>query len=78
MIGPWQPIETVPKNGTAFLGFARGCFVMVYLPSFEIFALISLSDDQTVHVTDSPREPTHWMPLPEPPPLNSPVYEGIL
>lgn len=55
----WQPIETAPKDDTNVLVFCEG---LVWVASyyhgmwwFEKRDDISLS------------EPTHWMPLPEPP-----------
>jgi hypothetical protein len=69
MTGVWQPIETAPKDGTAILlwpynpGDAYGGYALkevalgYYTPDEEWF-----NPEQRC-----PFEPTHWMPLPEPP-----------
>jgi hypothetical protein len=67
----WEVIETAPKDGTA---------ILVYIPSVhetERYTTVSwdtlrsrwllcqtgwYADDYSVH-----GEPSHWMPLPEPP-----------
>lgn len=65
----WQPIETAPKDGTAFLAFE---------PSEDDdpprigVCYISTSGDLIENVSagfadDYSFAPTHWMPLPEPP-----------
>jgi hypothetical protein len=55
----WQPIETAPKDGMSVLGF---------FPNFS---------DDSIQMTYYSKgwknglkqvHPTHWMPLPEPPP----------
>lgn len=62
----WQPIETAPKNGEVIL-LANAKDEWVWTASY---------DDETgfadfINVEDLPDEPTnnptHWMPLPEPP-----------
>ena len=74
----WQPIETAPKDGTKVLvcqatdadgepirGESWGVFVQVaawWGGDDEWIVYCSLIKDPSVHV-----EPTHWMPLPEPP-----------
>jgi hypothetical protein len=55
MTNEWQPIETVPRDGTR---------VLVYLPR----AIDGASFVQTaVYNRHSVPRATHWMPLPEPP-----------
>ena len=70
----WQPIETAPKDGTAFIGFdgrrpflcTRQKYYVKYPhqdggPTFRD----GFSGDYYDHI--SPESPTHWMPLPAPP-----------
>lgn len=66
----WQPIESAPKDGTAFLG---------YIPAHRGY--VARQDIEVVHWTQwgggawenlsgfkiIPKGITHWMPLPEPP-----------
>lgn len=62
----WKPIETAPKDGTKILGAAGGRVEIVAhaqhktarAPWRENYSLGSICFHQ----------PTHWMPLPEPPP----------
>ena len=54
----WQPIETAPKDGTCVLVYSKGRVISAYF----------LHDDwlEVLH-SYSFNDPTHWMPLPEPP-----------
>lgn len=64
----WQPIETAPMNGT---------WVMIYCPGgigVAVAAYMTLDIDWW-HIDNGKDEypvrgpaPTHWMPLPDPPP----------
>ena len=56
----WQPIETAPKDGTGLL---------VYSDERIISAMWSDGADDWVEVVHEYTfaNPTHWMPLPEPP-----------
>jgi len=64
----WQPIETAPRDGTPFLGairwgdhdweILRMCW-QDHTSNFVDATYAPFSDDQ--------EQPTHWMPLPEPP-----------
>jgi hypothetical protein len=59
----WQPIETAPKDGTP---------VMIYDPEFSIKVYVAawMYDFQWVEADGEHHlefNPTHWMPLPEPP-----------
>lgn len=57
----WQPIETAPRDGTDILVFQPQygeCFCAFYNSGcWWQFSLLHVLKD----------EPTHWMPLPEPP-----------
>lgn len=55
----WQPIDTAPKDGTEFLGWFPGSTVMIWWMG-----------QGGVWGNDfwEGEAPTHWMPLPEPPP----------
>jgi hypothetical protein len=59
----WQPIETAPKDGTpvlAFIGDGDGAAVLGWSAGCREWQDYNGS---------SPRyDPTHWMPLPPPPP----------
>jgi hypothetical protein len=63
----WQPIETAPKDGTAFIG---------YSPEYGWAGTVrfDLEDDEDPEIGNPNWEflgatvcCTHWMPLPEPP-----------
>ena len=72
----WQPIETAPKDGTEFQawvvlkdrtagGFWEPKCRFNEHGAFEIFGRVDYDEDGWdcfLHL-----EPTHWMPLPEPP-----------
>ena len=57
----WQPISTAPKDGTEILAYAdnkgqKGERMVLYWDrGFWLWGAIAIHD------------PTHWMPLPEPP-----------
>lgn len=61
----WQPIETAPKDGEDFLAlflFDDGSFrydVSRWCDARELFTAGRPFEEDT--------QPTHWMPLPEPP-----------
>lgn len=61
----WQPIETAPKDGTRILAF---------VPRYG--ATTAHFDARNTHrfichsVLNREAQPTHWMPLPEPPQTN--------
>lgn len=62
----WQPIETAPKDGRGFLAYEKDKrpFVALWLdaehPDVDEAGWYE-------HWNFDPVEPTHWMPLPEPP-----------
>jgi hypothetical protein len=62
----WQPIETAPMDGTEVDLWANGRRTDCHIHCGEWLKWMSTSVD------DEPRwlpieQPTHWMPLPEPP-----------
>lgn len=67
----WQPIETAPRDGTAALVWNKGCRHWV-----AAFRLPVRGEPQNEsHYVHEWRDgggrwatPTHWMPLPPPPP----------
>ena len=69
MKGKWQPIDTAPKNGSPILVFWN---YVLDGKSWTCYA-ITRWDEQAHEWTDVEdsddyfSEPTHWMPLPEPP-----------
>ena len=72
----WQPIETAPKDGTVFLGYKRGQFRECYkVPRDDCdmwcFGGTSGADDLFPNI-----KPTHWMPLPKPPAIDTAVAKG--
>jgi hypothetical protein len=62
----WQKIETAPKDGTIILAYCPnhfyngGAFIgeAVFIPEFSIWE---------ERIDGCVVEPTHWMPLPNPP-----------
>jgi hypothetical protein len=67
----WQPISTAPKDGTQILVYFPQIGVWQVLWSREVFndGFWCVSDNK---FEDRPLrgwsdEPTHWMPLPDPP-----------
>ena len=72
----WQPISTAPKDGTVFLGYKRGQFRECYkVPRDDCdmwcFGGTSGADDLFPNI-----KPTHWMPLPKPPAIDTAVAKG--
>mgnify|MGYP006266670133 CR=1 FL=1 len=62
----WQPIETAPTNGTVIWAF-NGEQVRMRWSQGDQWALWIYDDDVLNDIDPSPDQPTHWMPLPEPP-----------
>jgi hypothetical protein len=69
----WQPIETAPKDGQTILAFVRG-----FRSDMEIYWIGTICWDALCLGSPKPEpnwmfmpwdggQPTHWMPLPEPP-----------
>ena len=67
----WQPIETAPKDLDDILLCSRGTWYTVRVGYWDNW----IKPNGGWHVTDQPPgnwKPTHWMPLPSPPPI--PLY----
>lgn len=64
----WQPIATAPKDGTAFLGwspYGKWMQLFSWTPGYRGSYWAS---ETCMGVTwDRNHQPTHWMPLPDPP-----------
>ena len=76
MIGmEWQPIDTAPRDGTRILlawagsevteGYWMGDSSRNY---WGVVGWFSIDEDV---LTSRPSRPSHWMPLPQPPPAAS-------
>lgn len=63
----WQPIETAPKDGTDILVFTdRGVFEAAFVgDSYWEFAVADFHG--CLCCSGNGDNPTHWMPLPQPP-----------
>lgn len=62
MSGKWQPIETAPKDGTDIIGSWQ-CLNKTW----DMNKLCFVDGMWLDHYHDCQFNPTHWMPLPEPP-----------
>lgn len=56
----WQPIKTAPRDGTEFLAVWNDCDPIPY-------GVVSYRECGWQEGFSGVREPTHWMPLLEPP-----------
>lgn len=59
----WQPIDSAPKESGKYLfcfGDSNGQFIKVVELGFTV-------DDNWYLIGYHSKDPTHWMPLPEPP-----------
>lgn len=62
----WQPIDSAPKDGTRFLAFRDGIMEVVWFKRDWFYeGDTGLGSDNWLYPKD--HQPTHWMPLPEPP-----------
>ena len=71
LVPQWQPIETAPKDGTAILSTWHSLFK--YQDKWFIQPVF-FRDGIWLHLWDHdetlPLNPTHWQPLPSPPPAS--------
>jgi Lar family restriction alleviation protein len=72
----WQPIETAPRDGTDFIAYNK--FTGPYITAAKSISPIAAPPDGTIrfpmHYWHGQKgtwfpEPTHWQPLPSPPPI---------
>ena len=57
----WRPISEAPRDGTEFLGWARGTTVMIWW--------MGIGGEWGCDIySGGIYAPTHWQPLPPPPP----------
>ena len=69
----WKPIETAPKDGTNVLVYERFPKWQKWVGKDEYDSYIEIGYYQDgdwcirAHVPPWNNDPTHWMPLPEPP-----------
>src|SRR5687767_272462 len=63
----WQPIETAPKDGKEILIGWFGYFEPSMHVAFWHGRLSCWCQTHQAFTTDKNWQPTHWMPLPEPP-----------
>ena len=67
----WQPIETAPKNMVEVLVFDPSNEPQVFTASYIDGWSASVEDryaPRDDYFGDAEKHPTHWMPLPDPPP----------
>ena len=62
-VSGWQPIETAPSDGTAFLAF----WPQAYQGKGGMYVMLWHDDGFYTNTAAYELKPTHWMPLPEPP-----------
>jgi len=59
----WRPIETAPKDGRGILGFVWPEWIEGFFWNGHEWSFLSDGDIPN----NAEHQPTHWMPLPEPP-----------
>lgn len=63
----WRPIKSAPRDGTAFLAYQEGIepptMAVCYISIDRTLCYAATTDI----VDEGEFEPTHWMPLPDPP-----------
>lgn len=60
----WEPIETVPKDGTVILAWDGRCVILAWSLEFKSWSVV---DDNDYFGGNYEPAPTHWMHLPEGP-----------
>lgn len=69
----WQPIETAPKDGTRVLAYWPDCYGNNAACQVESWfgpwgkGNAKMTWQSAFEWADGHNDPTHWMPLPEPP-----------
>ncbi len=70
MTNKWQTIKTAPKDGTRILLYCEGCVIEGYFYqnyTRKGWDVVILSSHGCGCCSGDLEEPTHWMPLPQPP-----------
>lgn len=68
VMSEWKPIDTAPRDGSWILGW-RDTFIQDQIEVWRL-ATYNKNPDMWLNAADSndyDQQPTHWMPLPEPP-----------
>lgn len=68
-LDPWMPIDTAPKDGTRVLIVEADGTMTIVRCRIQIEDRTYWTADSWDDGHDSELEPTHWMPLPAPPPM---------
>lgn len=63
----WRPIDSAPKDGTPILCFTPDQSEFGFIDTSKIEILWWASDEWQNDCDDVFFQPTHWMPLPNPP-----------
>lgn len=67
----WRPIETAPKDGTHFLAYGPAAYearmVMAVMSWVKPYNMWAMSHVGGWEYDEDLQDPSHWMPLPEPP-----------
>lgn len=67
----WQPIETAPKGGDVLMLYCGGAIIIGYYETALEWGKgsdpVNSWVDYDFEPGDKRLNPTHWMPLPEPP-----------
>lgn len=69
----WQPIETAPKDGTPVIGLYDDVAVQCYWRLSKVhcapdtWQAVTLEQHGCGCCASQDPDPTHWMPLPDPP-----------
>jgi hypothetical protein len=66
-VNEWQPIETVPMNGTPVLLYLSADYQRSRQHTGRFLPNVPCGVIGGLFGYDLPGEPTHWMPLPDPP-----------
>ena len=76
LFGVWQPIASVPKDGTWILVTCGG----IYVPSVAYWnkEVEMWENDEGEQIAESKWKLSHWMPLPAPPKVNGSSHTGCL
>jgi hypothetical protein len=71
----WREIESAPRDGTTFDAWVPDSFGGRRMTSLSFDRRGQLRQDGLLTKAELPRWPTHWMPLPSPPPSTKGAVE---